>query len=67
MRRAIPPLPKYVSMVWCLVKHRDNLPSPLNLRGRVHSEDKGVDRKIILVWILEKQHGKLWTGLICDR
>jgi hypothetical protein len=24
MRGAIPPLPRYVFMVWCLVKHRDN-------------------------------------------
>jgi hypothetical protein len=24
MRGAILPLPQYVSMVWCLVKHRDN-------------------------------------------
>jgi hypothetical protein len=23
-REAIPPLPQYVFMVWCLVKHRDN-------------------------------------------
>jgi hypothetical protein len=24
MRGAIPPLPQYVFVVWCLVKHRDN-------------------------------------------
>jgi hypothetical protein len=24
MREAIPPLPQYVSMAWCLVKHRDS-------------------------------------------
>jgi len=24
MRGTIPPLPQYVFMVWCLVKHRDN-------------------------------------------
>jgi hypothetical protein len=24
MRRAIPPLPQYVFMAWCLIKHRDN-------------------------------------------
>jgi hypothetical protein len=24
MRRAVPPLPQYVFMTWCLVKHRDN-------------------------------------------
>jgi len=25
MRGAIPPLPRYILMAWCLVKHRDNL------------------------------------------
>jgi hypothetical protein len=24
MRGAIPPLPEYVFMAWCIVKHRDN-------------------------------------------
>jgi hypothetical protein len=24
MRRAIPPLPQYVYMAWCLVRHRDS-------------------------------------------
>jgi hypothetical protein len=24
MRGALPPLPQYVFMAWCLVKHRDN-------------------------------------------
>jgi hypothetical protein len=24
MRGAIPPLPQYASMAWCLVKYRDN-------------------------------------------
>jgi len=24
MSGAVPPLPQYVFMVWCLVKHRDN-------------------------------------------
>jgi hypothetical protein len=24
MRGAIPPLPQYVFMAWCLLKHRDN-------------------------------------------
>jgi hypothetical protein len=31
MRGAIPPLPQYVFMVWCLVKHRDNFTLPLPL------------------------------------
>jgi hypothetical protein len=25
MREAIPPLPQYVFVAWCLVKHRDNV------------------------------------------
>jgi hypothetical protein len=32
MRGAIPPLPRYASMAWCLVKHRDKftfLPLPI--------------------------------------
>jgi hypothetical protein len=29
MRGAIPPLPQYVFMAWCLVKHRDNFTFPL--------------------------------------
>jgi hypothetical protein len=29
-----------------------------------HSEDLGVDGRIILEWILQKQSGKVWTGLI---
>jgi hypothetical protein len=36
----------------------------VNPKGRGHSEDLGVDGKIILEWILGKQVGKLWTGCI---
>jgi hypothetical protein len=32
--------------------------------GRDHSEDPGVDRRIILEWILGKQSWKVWTGFI---
>jgi len=32
-----------------------------NLKGRDHLEDLGIDRKIILEWILGKQSGKVWT------
>jgi hypothetical protein len=28
MRGAIPPLPQYVFMAWCSVKHRETLPLP---------------------------------------
>jgi hypothetical protein len=30
----------------------------------VHSENLGLDGRIISEWILEKQGGKFWTGLI---
>jgi hypothetical protein len=30
-----------------------------NLKGKDHSEDLGVDRKIILEWILGKHGGKV--------
>jgi hypothetical protein len=32
--------------------------------GRDHSEDLGVDEKIILEWIVGKNGGKKWTGCI---
>jgi len=32
--------------------------------GKNHSEDPGVDGKILLEWILVKQGGKVWTGCI---
>jgi hypothetical protein len=35
-----------------------------NLKGRDHLEDLGVDRKIILIWILGENSGKVWTGCI---
>jgi hypothetical protein len=35
-----------------------------NVKGRDHSEDLGVDWRIILEWILEKETGKLWTGFV---
>jgi hypothetical protein len=35
-----------------------------DLKGRGHLEDIGVDERIILEWILEKQDGKVWTGFI---
>jgi len=31
------------------------------MKGRDHAKDLGVDGKIILEWILEKQGGKMWT------
>jgi hypothetical protein len=35
-----------------------------NLKGRDHEEDLGVDGRLILEWILEKQNWKLWTVFI---
>jgi hypothetical protein len=35
-----------------------------NLKKRYHSEDVGVDGRIILKWILNKLHGEMWTGFI---
>jgi hypothetical protein len=36
-----------------------------NLKERDHSEDLGVDGKIILAWILGKWSGKVW--ILCFR
>jgi hypothetical protein len=35
-----------------------------NLKGRDHSEDLGIGRKITFEWILGKQGGKWWAGCI---
>jgi hypothetical protein len=35
-----------------------------NLKGRANSEDLDVDRKLILVLILRKKGGNVWTGFI---
>jgi hypothetical protein len=52
MRRAIPPLPQYAFMAWCLIKHRDNFTftfvlSDILLREVVHRH------KIRDVWGLQ--------------
>jgi hypothetical protein len=51
MRGAIPPLPHYVFMAWCLVKHRDNF----------------TFYTIILELILGKYGGEVWTGVMWIR
>jgi hypothetical protein len=33
------------------------------LKGKDHLKDLYVDGKIILEWILEKEDGKVWSGL----
>jgi hypothetical protein len=40
---------------------------PETLNGRDDSEDRSIDGKIILEWILGKQGGKVWTGCIWVR
>jgi hypothetical protein len=35
MRGAIPPLPQYAFMAWCLVKHRDNFTFTFTTEGSV--------------------------------
>jgi hypothetical protein len=35
-----------------------------DLKGTFHSKGLGIEGRIILEWILEKQCGKLWTGFI---
>jgi hypothetical protein len=35
-----------------------------NLKGRDHSEELGVDGRIILEWLLGKWNVKLWTKFI---
>jgi hypothetical protein len=37
------------------------------MKGRHNSEDLGIDGKIILDWISDKQGGKVWTGCIWFR
>jgi hypothetical protein len=35
-----------------------------NLKGRDHSEDRSIDERITLDWILGKLGGKVWAGCI---
>jgi hypothetical protein len=44
--------------------HRRHEKCIASLKGRDHSEDPGVDGKIILEWILREECGKFWIGCI---
>ena len=35
-----------------------------NLRDIDHTEDQGVEGSIILKWILKREFGRAWTGLL---
>jgi hypothetical protein len=35
------------------------------MKGSDHLEDLGIDKKIILDWILGKLDGDVWTGCTC--
>jgi hypothetical protein len=59
MSGAIPPLPQYAFMAWCLVKHRDNfilkhllLSSYIKARGDVSHPCKTTDRTIALYTVI---------------
>jgi hypothetical protein len=36
----------------------------VDVKGRDHLEDLGVDETVILKWILRKYGGKVWIGFI---
>jgi hypothetical protein len=41
MHIAIPPLPQYTFMAWCLVKHRDNFTFTLDIMLGYRLDDRG--------------------------
>jgi hypothetical protein len=36
----------------------------IDLQGRAHSRDLGVDGRVILKWIFKRLDGKVWNGFI---
>jgi hypothetical protein len=52
MTGAIPPLPQYAFMAWCLVKHRDNLPLPLPLHDILFLKHKRMIEIFIIIFFL---------------
>jgi hypothetical protein len=49
-------------VTWFNAPYTDSLLA--NLKGSNHSEDLGVDGRIIFEWALGKYYGKLWTRCI---
>jgi len=68
MRGAIPPLPQYAFMTWCLVKHSGYLEDRYHTKvypkvsGLSHNEIYGLS----LVLLVEKQHKGLWRQNLLD-
>jgi hypothetical protein len=52
-----------VACKWGLQMHTNFLLEK-KLKGRNHSGFLGIDRRIILEWILGIEDGKVWTGFI---
>jgi hypothetical protein len=55
---------KWVGHVACMGEVRNVYKILVNLKGRHHLEDLGIDRKVMLEWILGKLGEKLWDGFI---
>jgi hypothetical protein len=48
----------------CSIQGRGEKNTTFSSENLNHSEDLGIDGKIIFEWILRKFGGKLWTGCI---
>jgi hypothetical protein len=53
MHGAVPPLPHYAFMAWCLVKHRDNFTFTFTLQMSIEKEVyKSIEFTILLIFDL---------------
>jgi hypothetical protein len=50
MRGAIPPIPQYVFMEWCLVKQRDNFTFTHGLGIEAGSREHGNEHSVSIKW-----------------